>query len=344
MLRVPKAMDVSPPLMAEVGGVEEVVVEEGPDVVGDVREEGGVEVRRRKRRRSKSSDDGISWEHGSGRTRVKRGERRGMGWMMVVGGVLFVGITVLVVKVLSGGDDPVVVAKPVVGNQQKPVLAKDERRRDGELLAEMEPLCRKFLNTEGVEELLTMVHDRERVEPLVRAYYEAEGGRIDPPGMATFNPATGLVHGDGFVWMSISLGNFEDRAIAFVDGPEGLKVDWESFVGWSEMSWADFKEERPKEGKQFRALVRAVDYYNFEFADEDQWRSFSLRSPDGEHTLYGYTERGSLVEEKLLAGETGEEWSALLELRFPEGDSKSDQVIIETMLMEGWVRLQKPKE
>ena len=142
-------MDVSPPLMAEVGGVEEVVVEEGPDVVGDVREEGGVEVRRRKRRRSKASDDGISWEHGSGRTRVKRGERRGMGWMMVVGGVLFVGITVLVVKVLSGGDDPVVVAKPVVGNQQKPVLAKDERRGDGELLAEMEPLCRKFLNTEG---------------------------------------------------------------------------------------------------------------------------------------------------------------------------------------------------
>ena len=53
-----------------------------------------------------------------------------------------------------------------------------------------------------------------------------------------------------------------------MDTPQGLKVDWESWAGWSEISWEKFLSMKPVSEHVFRVTLSAVDYYNFGFADE----------------------------------------------------------------------------
>jgi hypothetical protein len=101
------------------------------------------------------------------------------------------------------------------------------------------------------------------------------------------------------------------------------------------MPWADAFAQRPTKLVRLRAVVTPIEYYNFYFSDESRWRSFKLESPDGEHLLYGYAERGSELAERL--SRSLEITSRLLvEIRFPGDPSARSQVFISRLVNTGW--------
>ncbi len=170
----------------------------------------------------------------------------------------------------------------------------------------------------------------------MRSWYP--DGKIAPPGLSEFNPGGGVEHGETAVTIDVRTADFATRGMNFVPTSDGLRVDWESWVGWSERTWAAFPAEHPAEDCLFRVVVKEVDYYNFGFTDDSKWRSLRLESLDGESFLYGYVERGSDLEEKLRVDPDARKSLMMLRLRFPEGAAAgSKQVLITAWVNDGWV-------
>jgi hypothetical protein len=129
----------------------------------------------------------------------------------------------------------------------------------------------------------------------------------------------------------------ETKSLAFVDTPEGLKIDWESWVGWSEVSWEEFRSTKPVAGHVFRVVLSPVDYYNFDFTDDRKWQSYRLESPDKEHAVYGYVEKGSLLDGQVHLDGDKKNVLMMLSLKFPPDARSDSQVEIERFVCEGWV-------
>ncbi|RYD32583.1 MAG: hypothetical protein EOP87_12575 [Verrucomicrobiaceae bacterium] len=139
------------------------------------------------------------------------------------------------------------------------------------------------------------------------------------------------------VSVNLVTGDFEPKSMAFLDTPQGLKIDWDSWAGWSEMSWEEFRSKKPAESQVFRVVLSPVVYYNFAFADESKWKSYRLISPDGEHSIYGYAEKDSMLEQRIRLDADTRKVSLMLSLKFPEGATADNQVEIDGFVAEGWV-------
>lgn len=200
---------------------------------------------------------------------------------------------------------------------------------------ELAAAVRRFLEAEGIDDLLETVRFRQRLEPIIRRHYR-EG--FTPVVVREIAPDGSARAVEGLFSVLVEMEDFKRRPIALEKVDGGFLVDWESWVGYSELPWDEFMCRRPTESAVFRVKTRVEHYYNYEFSDEDAWRSFQLQSPDGERTLYGYVPRHSAMERELMPLDPGMEVSAhTLALRYPEGASRGNQVLVERVLASGWV-------
>jgi hypothetical protein len=324
MLRIPTSADVPPLLM-------EQKVEDAEK-----------RVLKKRRRKKKSESAGHAWELGANGRRSSRSEGRQMRLMLIGGGTLFSLIVAGVMVFLNRGakaearSNSVVVA-PVVAAKipGKPVI-----RSEASWVVEAEPLARKFLKAKTIEELLPLVRHPVTAEDRMRAFYP--DGRIEAPGLSQFNTGTELHIREKLAWFTVKTDNFEEKSLAFVETPQGLRMDWESWVGWSEISWETFLSSKPVTDHLFRVKLSPAEYYNFGYADESKWQSYRLVSPNGEHSLYGYVEKGSAQHRQIRPCAESSNVSLMLSLKFPADAKSANQVEIERFVAEGWVEDETP--
>lgn len=207
------------------------------------------------------------------------------------------------------------------------------------LAVEIESVVKSFLSAPSAEEALRHVRDPEKTAPKLDAWlagkpYTAPGFREVAGDSASNNGTTGEVF-----TVNVRTGDFELREIVVLGTEGNLKVDWESWAGWSEMPWAEFQSKRPVEGKWFRVELSPIQYYNFDFKDEGEWVSYRLISPDGTGSLYGYVPRISPLDEKIRPVEGNGNVKLLLKLKFPPDAASNNQVIIEAVSGQNWVEL-----
>lgn len=327
LMRIPTAEDATPPLLAPVRKISA----DEPAVDGEPRK-----LKKHRRSKKAAGAESHSWEHS--RTKHSgRGEKRQMRVMLIGGAALFLLITAGVVLSMNHGDKAVVpaaVAPESAGT--KPVApAPVVERSEASLLAEAEPLARKFLEATTVDELLPLVRNPAVAEARMRAFHP--DGKVVAPGLTQFNAGGALSIRGKFVSLAVTTRDHEERSLAFVETPQGLRIDWESWAGWSDITWEEFLASKPVDGHVFRVTVSAVDYYNFEFTDESKWRSYRILSVDGEHSIYGYVERGSLLEQRIHIDGDAKSAALMLSLKFPAGATSNSQVEIERLVAEGWV-------
>ncbi len=251
--------------------------------------------------------------------------------LSIGGGLLFTVIVAVVAVSMLGGKAPVVAVKPVA---QLPV-AKESQRTLAELTADAEAVARKFLNAGTVDEILRTVRNPELAESRMREFYP--DGKIEAPGMAQFNSGAGLVTRGKLHSFPVVTSEHEERSLAFIETPQGLKIDWESWVGWSDIPWQKFLAEKPAESHVFRVILASVDYYNFAFSDDQKWQCYRLESPNLEQTIYGYAEKNSALDAKLRPTTGGQPVLMTLALKFPPDAQSDSQVEIEGLVCEGWV-------
>lgn len=270
-----------------------------------------------------------------------------MGLLLIGGVVMLVVVAAGVFLAMNGGIRPIVhpegqVAVPsvMVKNPDEAVIPPVVRRSEAALQAEAEPLARKFLEATTVEELLPLVRNPEIAEARMRGFYP--GGKVEASGMQPLGPGVGLSVRDKFVSLAVRTRDFEEKSLAFIDTPQGLKIDWESWAGWSEISWKEFMATKPASGHVFRVILTPVDYYNFEFSDDQKWQSYRLESPDHDYALYGYAEKGTVLNGRILTDKDTKKMNLILSLKFPAGATSNNQVVIERFVAEGWVEEDSP--
>ena len=332
-MRIPTAADTPPPLMVPV---RRLVAEGDPSTV----ETGGVKKRRRGKRAATAESH--SWEQGPRSSRSGRTEKRQMLGMLIGGGALFALIVAGVIFLMNGGRpqvvEPAAKAAAVVTAGGRPVEAavRSAFERDQvAVLAELETLARKFMEADTVEALVPLVRHPALTEARLRGFYP--GGKVQAPGLSQFNTGGGLVITGKVATIEVLTRDHEARSLAFADTPQGVRVDWESWVGWSDISWQEFLASKPVSSHVFRVTLTAVDYYNFGFAEEAKWQSYRLESPDYEHAIFGYAERDSVLNARLRPDAETKSVALMLALKFPPGATSSSQVVIESQVAAGWV-------
>ena len=327
MLRIPTSTDTPLPLLApRVKDIHQVM-----DAKGEAKKSN-------KRRRSKKSGGGEhSWENSPKPARVRRGDKRKNRLALAGVALAFLVIVAGMVVSLVGGKRPVTdgASGPTMPPPKPEESLAVAPRSEAAVLGEAEPLARKFLSATTVEEILPIVRDPAVAEARIRKAHP--DGKIDAPGISQFNAGQGMLATGGLYSIPVLTRDQEARSLAFVQTPEGLKIDWETWVGWSEIPWGEFRTTKPVVGQVFRVILSPVDYYNFDFTDDSKWKSYRLESPDKEHAIYGYVEKGSLLDRQVHLD--GDKKSVLmtLSLKFP-ADARSDsQVQIERYVCDGWV-------
>ncbi len=80
-----------------------------------------------------------------------------------------------------------------------------------------------------------------------------------------------------------------------------------------------------------------MDYYNFGFSDDRKWQSYLLTSPDENHILYAYVERGSVLDNRLKPSPDVKKTPLTLMLSFPDDAASPNQVLVGKIVTEGWM-------
>ena len=258
-------------------------------------------------------------------------------WWLVGGSAMFVSIVIAVLAAMHGASKPpaTVVSKPKV---EPPVVKPGETTKvlgDVEFAALAEPMARKFLEAKSIDEILPLVRNPLVAEPRMKTLYP---DRSTPPvGLDQFNTDSEIVHEGEHLTVKVRTKNFDERNLTFFNTPDGLKIDWESWVTWSEMPWKDFLAKKPVESAVFRVSLSQQEYYNIGFTDDAKWQSYQLSCPGQEKSIYGYVERNSALDQQLRPPSDVKLTDLTLKLRFPANARSDNQVLIEGIVSESWV-------
>jgi hypothetical protein len=268
-------------------------------------------------------------------------------WMLISGATFFAVIVAATLMAICRKDLPAApLAQPAcdqpAARSIKPEAAPVAATQPSEetFLAAAEPVTRKFLEARRIEDMLPLVRNPGVAEARMRRHYP--DGKIDAPGMTEFDTEGSISRHGTISSLKIQTCDYQEKSISYVETPQGVKIDWEGWVGWSEMPWQEFLASKPTTGKVFRVTLRAVDYYNFNFADDKKWQAYRLESPDRAHALYGYAEQGSVIQTKLRPPPDSKPMPFMLALKFPANAASGNQVLIEQCLADGWVLETEP--
>lgn len=196
----------------------------------------------------------------------------------------------------------------------------------------------KFLNSEDLETKINLSRSSNRVSELMRNHYKNNNDgpiayrRISLAG----EEGTGII--DGFYIIKVSFPDFSILPVVLALEENKIVVDWESFVGYSEMTLKEFISNKPEEPKLFRLHANSDDYFNFQFSEEE-YRCLYLRNPEDTKSVYGYIKRGSVADGQLSRiAESGQSIRFLtLKIHYPKKIGGNNQTIIDEIVTSGWL-------
>ncbi|MFC7338987.1 hypothetical protein ACFQY0_17450 [Haloferula chungangensis] len=339
MLRLPTEEDEVPPLVIpeyfEDRKKAPEKLSEDERVLASEAEEQGLVARRRRRRLKKEE---IFDETFAQKEELSPKFVRGL-----IGSVVLCGAFIIAVLLWPSGKDDkgdgslVSIPMPVdeaPTEEEKEALAAERSMVSAPFVERtLQPVFEAFLNADSMEELTKWVRHPELSLPRIKEFY---GDDYFPDGFSSIIWSSHPKRTGNSIRVTIQDGHYARRDIYLVDD-DGWKVDWESWVGWSEISWEDLKASRPTEPVVLRAVVSDVSYYNFSFIDESRWSSYRLESADKEFSLYAYVPRAGVLDAQLKSLEGIKERMFTVKVRYPEGAPTESQVIVDEIVSDGWL-------
>ncbi len=255
----------------------------------------------------------------------------------VMGGLLLASI---ILAITSNRQSPPPASQPArdpaTTTESAPTLPDLDTRKAAEAFAI------EYFLAEGLEEKLRYVSKPETIRPLAAEFY----ARPENTSLAQSKPdATAprsvgiLVDGRSFVIVDVVDGDSNHATPVELLEDGAMRIDWETSVLYSSMSWPDFVTQRPTEAIPFRVRCEPADYFNPPYENDKLYRSFRLTPPreDGE-ILYGFLSTDAPLTPYLysLLASQGGFGNLILEIRFPEKGFKNCVEIV-SIVAEGWL-------
>lgn len=187
----------------------------------------------------------------------------------------------------------------------------------------MEVVVTGFFAAETLEELAKYVRDVDRVLPLMKDFYQRH--QIETYQFKeTLQYHVVSLENYAFIALKVGFEDGDPQPLLLEDSPEGLKVDWESYVCYQPVEIDRFAQERMVDPVEVRAYVKKDLFYAYDFADESKFACYQLTFRGSDVELFGYVERGTKLESEFLK-------------LFPEGapDSLENPLILSVSFIPG---------
>ena len=159
-----------------------------------------------------------------------------------------------------------------------------------------------FCAAPSPETFLPLVREPERVGSLVKRFYTPENP-WKPLPLASRPDLSDLQVHRNFVVFNLPLTDFGSHPIALEQTSAGFRIDWESFVGYSDLSWAELRRTRPRQPVLLRAVLKPSDYFNLDFPSAATHYCYQISDINSDHVLYGYvllTSDSALQVQKIM--------------------------------------------
>ena len=219
----------------------------------------------------------------------------------------------------------------------------EQGQRDS--VADAAEVARTFLAARTIEEKMSLVRDPERVLPRMREYYSRPGVALLEKPVGEFIASLGFEMGDReFTALTFPRHQGGVLTIALEHRFGRYRVDWESFVGYGEMSWERFVRDRPADPVEFRVYVRGLmggisgGVPVFDLADRSGLYRFrgkltgATAQEDFDVLVKALKETGRIKRSPGVP--------AILELSFPAGsDSLTSEVLITRLCQMRWFKI-----
>lgn len=282
------------------------------------------------------------------------GEEKGHGsykWMIYsgVGIVLLIILTVVLSQKFG--------RKPVRESQKSQFSQMDvfddtpgEKDADPEMLemlstsqTEAKEIYGKYATAKSAEDLTGLLFNESIVMPLLSSRWEPLNARS---GWAPGDEATWTVldrEGEHYGVLEGSNDDYTPFYAFFRKDGDSLKLDWKATTGYGSAEFAEMKKAQG-DGTEIRNVISQGDFYTFSLPEE-KYRSLRMMSPDGNFTLWAYTERESELDEKLIklftpsqiTGEAQSQIQVILSVVPGPDESLPNQWVIKDLVRMNWL-------
>jgi hypothetical protein len=301
------------------------------------------EWRRRKKDRSKAKDIEGEWQKGTDKKIIRYSNGRETLWWAVAG-IGFMGLAAAAIIVMRP-DKPVapqIQSKAPIEFIDETVAERAREKAALELLAKeraARAVVEKAFQAKTVEDLIPLLRPVEGLEQKVRAHYgkyPLKPGQLEHIDEIT--PIFGY-ESHGFC-AKVKLQNFRNGELAILKVGDGYGIDWESWVGWSEMDYEILIAQKPTTAVEVRVTVTPANYYNFDFPSdtEREWQCYRLRFANQNNDLYGYIPRNARDNGIIMPTVEERAKAIILRIRYKDEKSYPTQVIIDSVVAEGWIK------
>lgn len=212
----------------------------------------------------------------------------------------------------------------------------------------------RFLAADSIDKLAAEVRHPDITRPRMERWYGNAPIKPRKKRAESQSWSEIRIENTEFIRAAWELDDFRVYAITLELIPGGEpKVDWESFVNWSEIAWKDFLKTPPEQSVEFRVSVtyhRDDLYYNYYSKGQElELMCFKLEDPEKYGSCWAYCHKDSEAASMILfnlkrARQQGQVnadgkvfTSCILKLRFPPEGMKSNQVLIEKFVHDSWV-------
>lgn len=121
------------------------------------------------------------------------------------------------------------------------------------------------------------------------------------------------------------------------------QLHWESLVGWSEMTWAEYLEEKPREAQLMRLTCKEAYYYGGDYVDEEKWLCLKVEQGEEHATTYGYILRDLVTDSSVLADlRRRRSMQLTLRMQYPEESKLQNQLLIKELVRADWLDVAEP--
>lgn len=198
----------------------------------------------------------------------------------------------------------------------------------------------KFFKADTAEGKMKYVRAGKQVHQLMEDYFRKYPATSIPDASLTK-----AMPGEGMYALEFDIPSLDRKHLCVVVEKDGqLLVDWETSSIFQEEHLKEIRRLQPRTPVRVAARVTAGEgdaYYNYGFT-EAKYSCYRLSYPGLELDLFAYAVRDSLEDQTLqalLRPVTASERNitAVMEVKYPEGEVPSNQVEIVRILQEDWV-------
>lgn len=357
-------MDKKKPIASRPLAAGDTLSGEKPVPVSSSASSSGPSHGRRRSRKSRKSHRSVeaepSWDR---QTSVTTSAGSGISLPMIIGaaflGLVVVGVGAWVVMGAQDSDQKNQASKTKVAQSTwenfkttgpEIEMTKEEKKIQKEIhdsvntgmdvMEESGNAVKAFLTADTSTDLEKYVRTPEVTIPRMRKWYATH--EWVAPGVKETGYGGGVQIKGRMASMSVRLNDYSIKHIAMERTPDGYLIDWESWVAWTEMDWADLFKKRPTDLVEVRVICSRDNYYNRLFSDDEKWLAVKMTYPESDRSIYGYIESKTSTLTTLLGDlKSGRPVPVTIKIRYPEGSVADNQVRIEEYVQHGWARAPK---